>query len=179
MVPPALDAFGFTNVLLVEEQMVIDGNFPTVIYPNPEEQEALSMAIETAKKYEAELVMATDPDDRIGIATIKNTEGDWVLLNGNMTGSLLIGYMLEAWKNTKGFAGNEYIVKTIVTTQLMDAIAAHYGVKCYNTLTGFKFIGSLMTSLETKEQFIVGGEESYGYLVGDHVRDKDAIVSAV
>ena len=179
LVPPALDAFGFTNVLLVEEQMVIDGNFPTVIYPNPEEQEALSMAIETAKKYEAELVMATDPDaDRIGIA-IKNTEGDWVLLNGNMTGSLLIGYMLEAWKNTKGFAGNEYIVKTIVTTQLMDAIAAHYGVKCYNTLTGFKFIGSLMTSLETKEQFIVGGEESYGYLVGDHVRDKDAIVSAV
>ena len=179
LVPPALDAFGFTNVLLVEEQMVIDGNFPTVIYPNPEEQEALSMAIETAKKYEAELVMATDPDaDRIGIA-IKNTEGDWVLLNGNMTGSLLIGYMLEAWKNTKGFAGNEYIVKTIVTTQLMDAIAAHYGVKCYNTLTGFKFIGSLMTSLEKKEQFIVGGEESYGYLVGDHVRDKDAIVSAV
>ena len=179
LVPPALDAFGFTNVLLVEEQMVIDGNFPTVIYPNPEEQEALSMAIETAKKYDAELVMATDPDaDRIGIA-IKNTEGDWVLLNGNMTGSLLIGYMLEAWKNTKGFAGNEYIVKTIVTTQLMDAIAAHYGVKCYNTLTGFKFIGSLMTSLETKEQFIVGGEESYGYLVGDHVRDKDAIVSAV
>ena len=179
LVPPALDAFGFTNVRLVEKQMVIDGNFPTVIYPNPEEQEALSMAIETAKKHEAELVMATDPDaDRIGIA-IKNTEGDWVLLNGNMTGSLLIGYMLEAWKNTKGFAGNEYIVKTIVTTQLMDAIATHYGVKCYNTLTGFKFIGSLMTSLERKEKFIVGGEESYGYLVGDHVRDKDAIVSAV
>lgn len=179
LVPPALDAFGFTNVRLVEEQMVVDGNFPTVIYPNPEEQEALSMAIESAKKYEAELVMATDPDaDRIGIA-IKNTEGDWVLLNGNMTGSLLVGYILEAWKNTKGFVGNEYIVKTIVTTQLMDAIAAHYGVKCYNTLTGFKFIGSLMTSLESKEQFIVGGEESYGYLVGDHVRDKDAIVSAV
>jgi len=179
LVPPALDAFGFTNVRLVEEQMVIDGNFPTVNYPNPEEQEALSMAIQTAKKYEAELVMATDPDaDRIGIA-VKNTEGDWVLLNGNMTGSLLVGYILEAWKNTKGFAGNEYIVKTIVTTQLMDAIAAHYGVKCYNTLTGFKFIGSLMTSLESKEQFIVGGEESYGYLVGDHVRDKDAIVSAV
>lgn len=178
LIPSALDAFGFTNVWLVEEQMVVDGNFPTVIYPNPEEQEALSMAIETAKKHEAELVMATDPDaDRIGIA-VKNTEGNWVLLNGNMTGSLLVGYMLEAWKNTKGFAGNEYIVKTIVTTQLMDAIAAHYGVKCYNTLTGFKFIGSLMTSLEGKEQFIVGGEESYGYLVGDHVRDKDAVVSA-
>jgi phosphoglucomutase len=179
LVPPALEAFGFTNVQLVEEQMVVDGNFPTVVYPNPEEQEALSMAIETAKKNDAELVMATDPDaDRIGIA-VKNTEGEWVLLNGNMTGSLLIGYMLEAWKNTKGFAGNEYIVKTIVTTQLMDTIAAHYGVKCYNTLTGFKFIGSLLTSLEGKEQFIVGGEESYGYLVGDHVRDKDAVVSAV
>ncbi|MCH1552382.1 MAG: phospho-sugar mutase, partial [Balneolaceae bacterium] len=179
LVPPALEAFGFTNVQLVEEQMVVDGNFPTVVYPNPEEQEALSMAIETAKKNDAELVMATDPDaDRIGIA-VKNTEGEWVLLNGNMTGSLLIGYMLAAWKNTKGFAGNEYIVKTIVTSQLMDAIAAHYGVKCYNTLTGFKFIGSLMTSLEGKEQFIVGGEESYGYLVGDHVRDKDAVVSAV
>ena len=179
LVPPALDAFGFTNVQLVEEQMVVDGNFPTVVYPNPEEQEALSMAIETAKKNNAELVMATDPDaDRIGIA-VKNTEGEWVLLNGNMTGSLLIGYMLDAWKNNKGFAGNEYIVKTIVTSQLMDAIAAHYGVKCYNTLTGFKFIGSLMTSLEGKEQFIAGGEESYGYLVGDHVRDKDAVVSAV
>ncbi len=179
LVPPALEAFGFTNVQLVEEQMVVDGNFPTVVYPNPEEQEALSMAIETAKKNDAELVMATDPDaDRIGIA-VKNTEGEWVLLNGNMTGSLLIGYMLEAWKNTKGFTGNEYIVKTIVTTQLMDTIAAHYGVKCYNTLTGFKFIGSLLTSLEGKEQFIVGGEESYGYLVGDHVRDKDAVVSAV
>jgi len=179
LLPSALDAFGFTNVRLVEEQMIVDGNFPTVIYPNPEEQEALSMAIETAKKYEAELVMATDPDaDRIGIA-VKNTVGDWILLNGNVTGSLLIGYMLEAWKNTKGFAGNEYIAKTIVTTQLIDAIAAHYGVKCYNTLTGFKFIGSLMTSLESNEQFIVGGEESYGYLVGDHVRDKDAVVSAV
>ena len=179
LVPPALEAFGFTNVTLVEEQMRVDGNFPTVVYPNPEEKEALSMAIEKAKNEDAELVMATDPDaDRIGIA-VRNTEDEWVLLNGNMTGSLLIGYMLEAWKNNKGFAGNEYIVKTIVSSQLMDAIAAHYGVKCYNTLTGFKFIGSLMSSLEGKEQFIVGGEESYGYLVGDHVRDKDAIVSAV
>jgi phosphoglucomutase len=179
LVPPALKAFGFNNVHLVEEQMVVDGNFPTVVYPNPEEQEALSMAIEEAKKQNAELVMATDPDaDRIGIA-VKNTDDEWVLLNGNMTGSLLVNYMLEAWKREKGFQGNEFIVKTIVTTQLIDTIAKHYGVTCYNTLTGFKFIGSLMTEKEGVEQFIVGGEESYGYLVGDHVRDKDAIVSAV
>lgn len=179
LVPPALKAFGFNNVHLVEEQMVVDGNFPTVVYPNPEEQEALSMAIEEAKKQNAELVMATDPDaDRIGIA-VKNTDDEWVLLNGNMTGSLLVNYMLEAWKREKGFSGNEFIVKTIVTTQLIDTIAKHYGVTCYNTLTGFKFIGSLMTEKEGVEQFIVGGEESYGYLVGDYVRDKDAIVSAV
>jgi phosphoglucomutase len=179
LVPPALEAFGFTNVHLVEEQMVVDGNFPTVVYPNPEEQEALSMAIEEAKKQNAELVMATDPDaDRIGIA-VKNTQDEWVLLNGNMTGSLLINYMLEAWKREKGLQGHEYIVKTIVTTQLIDTIAKHHGVTCYNTLTGFKFIGSLMTEKEGIEQFIAGGEESYGYLVGDHVRDKDAIVSAV
>ncbi|MEL0010306.1 MAG: phospho-sugar mutase [Bacteroidota bacterium] len=179
LVPPALKAFGFNNVHLVEEQMVVDGNFPTVVYPNPEEQEALFMAIEEAKKQNAELVMATDPDaDRIGIA-VKNTDDEWVLLNGNMTGSLLVNYMLEAWKREKGFSGNEFIVKTIVTTQLIDTIAKHYGVTCYNTLTGFKFIGSLMTEKEGVEQFIVGGEESYGYLVGDHVRDKDAIVSAV
>jgi len=179
LVPPALKTFGFNNVHLVEEQMVVDGNFPTVVYPNPEEQEALSMAIEEAKKQNAELVMATDPDaDRIGIA-VKNTDDEWVLLNGNMTGSLLVNYMLEAWKREKGFSGNEFIVKTIVTTQLIDTIAKHYGVTCYNTLTGFKFIGSLMTEKEGVEQFIVGGEESYGYLVGDHVRDKDAIVSAV
>ncbi len=179
LVPPALKAFGFNNVHLVEEQMVVDGNFPTVVYPNPEEQEALSMAIEEAKKQNAELVMATDPDaDRIGIA-VKNTDYEWVLLNGNMTGSLLVNYMLEAWKREKGFSGKELIVKTIVTTQLIDTIAKHYGVTCYNTLTGFKFIGSLMTEKEGVEQFIVGGEESYGYLVGDHVRDKDAIVSAV
>ena len=179
LIPPALKAFGFNNVHLVEEQMVVDGNFPTVVYPNPEEQEALSMAIEEAKKQNAELVMATDPDaDRIGIA-VKNTDDEWVLLNGNMTGSLLVNYMLEAWKREKGFSGNEFIVKTIVTTQLIDTIAKHYGVTCYNTLTGFKFIGSLMTEKEGVEQFIVGGEESYGYLVGDHVRDKDAIVSAV
>ena len=121
--------------------MMVDGNSQLVI--PTEEKEALSMALKKAKDERAELVMATDPDaDRIGIA-VTDTEGEWVLLNGNMTGSLLIGYMLEAWKNNKGFAGNEYIVKTIVSSQLMDAIAAHFGVTCYNTLTGFKFIGSL------------------------------------
>lgn len=177
-VPPALEAFGFTNVTLVEEQMVVDGNFPTVVYPNPEEQEALSMAMEKAKEIDAELVMATDPDaDRVGIA-VKDTWGDWMLFNGNMTGTLIINYMLTAWKNAGKLDGNQYIVKTIVTSYLIDRIAKSYGVDCYNTLTGFKYIGELMTKLKEKKEFIAGGEESYGYLIGEHVRDKDAVISA-
>lgn len=179
LTPPALKMYGFENVTLVEEQMVVDGNFPTVIYPNPEEEDALSMAMAKAKEIDAELVMATDPDaDRVGIA-VKNDKGDWILFNGNMTGTLIINYMLTAWKNAGKLTGNEYIVKTIVTSYLIDRIADSYGVECFNTLTGFKYIGELITSLEGKKQFIAGGEESYGYLIGEHVRDKDAIVSAV
>jgi phosphoglucomutase len=176
---PALKAYGFTNVNVVEEQMVIDGNFPTVVYPNPEEEDALSMAMTKAKEIDAELVMATDPDaDRVGIA-VKDDKGEWMLFNGNMTGTLIINYMLTAWKEAGKLTGNEYIVKTIVTSYLIDRIATSYGVECFNTLTGFKYIGELITSLEGKKTFIAGGEESYGYLIGEHVRDKDAVVSAV
>jgi len=177
IVPRALKKVGFTNVNLVEEQCTVDGDFPTVIYPNPEEKEALTMALNKAKATNADLVMATDPDaDRVGIA-IKNPEGEFELLNGNQTGVLLFNYVLSAWEKKDLFRGNEYIVKTIVTTYLIDEIAKSKGVKCYNTLTGFKYIGALMTELEGEEKFIAGGEESYGYLVGDHVRDKDAVVA--
>jgi phosphoglucomutase len=179
LAPPALKQYGFENVHLVEEQMTFDGNFPTVEYPNPEEEEALSMALKKAKEIDAELVMATDPDaDRVGIA-VKDTAENWTLLNGNQTGTLIINYMLKAWKEADKLKGREYIVKTIVTTYLIDRLADHYDVECFNTLTGFKYIGELMTELEGEKQFIAGGEESYGYLIGDHVRDKDAIVSAV
>lgn len=177
LVPPVLEAFGFKNITLVEEQMPTDGNFPTVIYPNPEEEEALAMALNKAREIDAELVMATDPDaDRVGIA-VKNTTGEFELLNGNQTGALIINYMLTAWQNAGKLTGNEYIVKTVVTTYLIDRIAAAYNVDCYNTLTGFKYIGELMTKFEGKKQFIAGGEESYGYLIGQHVRDKDAVIS--
>jgi len=178
LVPPALKRYGFQNVTLVEEQMVFDGDFPTVEYPNPEEEEAMAMALEKAKEIDAELVMATDPDaDRVGIA-VKNHHDDWTLLNGNQTGVLIINYMLNAWKEAGKLNGDEYIVKTIVTSYLIDSIANSYSVDCYNTLTGFKYIGKLITELEDQKQFIAGGEESYGYLIGDHVRDKDAVVSA-
>ena len=178
LVPQALERFGFTNVSLVEEQIKPDGNFPTVVYPNPEEKEALSLALAKAREIDADLVLATDPDaDRVGIA-IKNNDGEFILLNGNQTGSLLINYMLTAWEQKGKLTGNEYIVSTIVTTNLIDEIAKAKNVKCLNTLTGFKWIGAIMTELEGKETFIAGGEESYGYLVGDLVRDKDAVVSS-
>ncbi|WP_020403179.1 phospho-sugar mutase [Gracilimonas tropica] len=177
LVPEVLSRYGFKNVILVEEQMKADGNFPTVVYPNPEEKEALNMALEKAKETNADLVMATDPDaDRVGIA-VRNLAGDMVLLNGNQTGSLIINYMLEAWDAAGKLTGNEYIVKTVVTSYLIDKIAETKNVDCYNTLTGFKYIGQLMTELEGKKTFIAGGEESYGYLIGEHVRDKDAVVS--
>jgi phosphoglucomutase len=179
LVPDTLRAAGFTNVNLVEEQCVTDGNFPTVVYPNPEEEEAMTLALRMAETTGADLVMATDPDaDRVGVA-VKNGSGGYTLLNGNQTGSLLIHYLLEAWREHGRLNGNEYVVKTIVTTGLIDKIAASMDVTCYNVLTGFKYIGALMTELEGKEQFIAGGEESYGYLIGDHVRDKDAVVSCL
>ncbi|MDG1850450.1 MAG: phospho-sugar mutase [Flavobacteriales bacterium] len=179
MVPKALKSVGFTNVMTVVEQDDIDGNFPTVKSPNPEEPAALAMAIELAKKKGAELVMGTDPDaDRVGIA-IPNKQGEFELLNGNQTGALLVNYLITRWKELGKVKGKEFIAKTVVTTDLMDVIAKANGVKVYNTLTGFKHIGALIRSLEGAEKFIGGGEESYGYLAGDFVRDKDAVMSCV
>jgi phosphoglucomutase len=178
LVPQALKRFGFENVILVDEQTTPDGNFPTVIYPNPEEKEALTLALKKAKEVDADLVLATDPDaDRVGIA-VKNTENEFILLNGNQTGAMLINYLLSAWEEKGKLTGKEYIVKTIVTTNLIEQIAKAKNVKFYNTLTGFKYIGELMTKFEGKQTFIGGGEESYGYLIGELVRDKDAVVSS-
>jgi phosphoglucomutase len=177
MVPPTLKAWGFRNVHLVESQMMVDGNFPTVIYPNPEEEEAMSLSTQKAKSVHADIVMATDPDaDRVGTA-IPNTKGEYILLNGNQAVSLLIYYLLEMWSKSDKLNGKQYVVKTIVTSNLIDQIAKAYGVECYNVLTGFKYVGELMTKLEGEKIYIAGGEESYGYLIGDHARDKDAVVS--
>jgi phosphoglucomutase len=177
LVPKVLQKFGFTNIHVVAEQAEPNGNFPTVIYPNPEEAEALSMGLAKAKELDADLLMGTDPDaDRVGIA-VKNPQGEWQLLNGNQTGALLIYYLINAWKNAGKITGKEYVAKTIVTTNLIDEIAAKNGVACYNTLTGFKYIAEVMRDLEGKMTFIGGGEESYGYLAGDFVRDKDAVLA--
>ena len=176
-VPPALKKFGFENVILVEEQMVVDGNFPTVIYPNPEEAEALTLALAKAKAVDADIVMATDPDaDRVGLA-IKNDKNEFILLNGNQTLCLLVNYMLSVWEKAGKLTGDQYVVKTIVTSYMIDKMAEAKGVECLNVLTGFKYIGEIMTQREGKKTFIVGGEESYGYLVGEHARDKDAVVA--
>lgn len=177
LVPQVLERYGFNNVHIVERQAEPNGNFPTVVYPNPEEKEAMTLALEKAREVDADIVMATDPDsDRVGIA-VKNLQGEFVLLNGNQTGSLLIYYLLNAWKEAGKFTGKEYIVKTIVTTDLMTRIADKFEVKTYETLTGFKYIAEIIRSLEGQEIYIAGGEESYGYLIGDFVRDKDAIAS--
>lgn len=177
LVPPALELFGFKNIISVPEQENPDGNFPTVRSPNPEEPGALRMAIQKAVDTNAELVMATDPDaDRLGIA-VKDKKGEFVLLNGNQTGVLLSWYILSQFMERKKYTGNEYIIKTIVTTDLIDTIAAHFPVKCYNVLTGFKFFAELIRNFEGKEKYIGGGEESYGFLPGDYVRDKDAVAS--
>ena len=176
-VPPVLKRFGFTNVVCVEEQMVEDGDFPTVVYPNPEEREALTMALAKAREVGADLVMATDPDaDRVGIA-IRDAEGQLQLLNGNQAATLLVHYVLSQHQEKGDLRTSDYVVKTVVTTYLIDAIAKHFGVECFNTLTGFKYIGEKMTELGDNRRFLVGGEESYGYLVGMHARDKDAVVS--
>lgn len=176
LVPEALEAFGFANVHIVEEQAVPDGSFPTVTSPNPEEPAALEMALKLADKIGADLVMATDPDaDRVGIAVRK--DGKLILLNGNQAATLLIYYLLEKWHELGKLKGREYIVKTIVTTELLADIANKYGVEHFDVLTGFKYIVHVIRELEGKKQFIGGGEESYGYLVGDFVRDKDAVIS--
>ncbi len=176
-VPPVLDALGFNNVHILEAQATPDGNFPTVASPNPEEKAAMQLALDKALELNADLVMATDPDaDRVGAGT-RNHHGEFELLNGNQMASLIIFYLLRAWKDAGKLQGKEFVAKTIVTTDLIDKICERYGVKCYNTLTGFKYIAQVIRELEGKEQFIGGGEESYGYLIGDFVRDKDAIAS--
>ena len=177
LVPPALKMFGFTNIISVPEQDITDGNFPTVKSPNPEEPDALKMAIEKAVETGAELVMATDPDaDRLGIA-VKNKKGEFILLNGNQTGVILIWYILSQFSDRKKYRGNEYIIKTIVTTDLLERIAEGYNVEYFNVLTGFKFFAELIRENEGKKKYIGGGEESYGFLPGEYVRDKDAVAS--
>ena len=174
VVPQALSDFGFKNVHIVEEQAVTDGSFPTVKSPNPEEHAALELAIAKAKKVKADIVLATDPDaDRVGIA-IRRPDGEYQLFNGNQTASLLFYYVLSQ-TNINPLDNRFFVVKTIVTTELIDQIATDYNVECFNVLTGFKYIAEKIREFEGKKQFLVGGEESYGYLVGDFVRDKDAV----
>lgn len=178
MVPDVLQAFGFTRVAVVDEQMTPDGNFPTVVYPNPEESEAMSLGLKKAAALDADILLGTDPDaDRVGIG-VKDNHGHWVLLNGNQTAVLAFNYLIEARKK-KGIAQeNDMVVKTIVTTDLIDLIATKNGVKSYSVLTGFKWIAELIKAKEANENYIIGGEESYGLMIGDQLRDKDA-VSAV
>jgi phosphoglucomutase len=178
MVPKVLKEFGFTNVHVVDEQMNPDGNFPTVVYPNPEESEAMSLGLKKASALDADILLGTDPDaDRVGIG-VKDNHGNWVLLNGNQTAVLAFNYMIEARKK-KGLAKeNDMVVKTIVTTDLIDLIASKNDIKCYNVLTGFKWIAELIKAKEETENYIIGGEESYGLMIGNQLRDKDA-VSAV
>ncbi|MFO7574689.1 MAG: phospho-sugar mutase [Bacteroidales bacterium] len=175
--PEALRAFGFTNVINVPEQDIPDGNFPTVKSPNPEEPEALSMAIKKAEETGAVLVMATDPDgDRLGIA-VRDLSGRFVLLNGNETGAILTWYIASQMSERKLLKGNEYMIKTIVTSDLLKVIAIHFGIKSFDVLTGFKFFAELIRNLEGKMKYIGGGEESYGFLPGDYIRDKDGIAA--
>ncbi len=175
LVPASLKKFGFTNVIMVPEQSVVDGNFPTVESPNPEERKTMAMAIELGAKEGADLVMATDPDsDRIGLA-LRNKKGEYVLLNGNQTLALLLSYQLTRWAELGKLDGKQYVVKTIVTSQMANTVAEHFGVKCYDCLTGFKYIAKIIRENEGKTQYIGGGEESFGYLAGDYVRDKDAV----
>ena len=175
LVPAVLKRFGFTNVHIVQEQSNISGDFPTVVYPNPEESEAMSIGMKKAKELDADILLGTDPDsDRVGIG-VKDQHGNWVLVNGNQTAVLAFNYMIEARK-AKGIAKpNDMVVKTIVTTDLIDEIARQNNISCYNVLTGFKWIAELIREKEGKEHYVVGGEESYGLMIGDKVRDKDAI----
>ena len=175
LVPKALQQIGFINVHIVEEQRTPDGNFSTVIYPNPEETEAMSMGLKKAAALDADILLGTDPDaDRVAIG-VKNKKGHWVLLNGNQTALLAFNYMIEARK-AKGIAQpNDMVIKTIVTSDMIDVVAKANGVACYNVLTGFKWISKLIKEKEGKENFIIGGEESFGLMIGDKIRDKDAI----
>ena len=175
LVPPVLDRFGFKNVHIVEEQSKPDGNFPTVAYPNPEESEAMSYGLKLAEKLDADILCGTDPDaDRIAIG-VKDTAGKWVLMNGNQTAVLAFNYLIEARK-ARGIARpNDMVITTIVTTPMIDAIAAKNQVNCYRVLTGFKWIAEMIRQKEGKENYIIGGEESFGLMIGDKIRDKDGI----
>jgi len=175
VIPPALKAFGFTNVIHVPEQDVISGDFPTVVSPNPEEPAAMAMAVSKAKEVDADIVLASDPDaDRVG-AAVKNNEGEWILLNGNQTALLFVYYLITRWKELGKIQGKEYIVKTIVTTELIRTIAEKNGVEVYDVYTGFKWIADIMRKNEGKKNYIGGGEESFGFLCEDFVRDKDSV----
>lgn len=175
LVPQALKAYGFENVICVKEQSIPDGNFPTCVSPNPEEPAALEMGIKLAKDLDADMLLATDPDaDREAIA-VKDNKGEWIILNGNQTASLLTYYLLSANKNANALTGNEYIIKTVVTTDLIKQIAKDFSVEYFDVLTGFKHIASKIREHEGKKRYIGGGEESFGYLIGDFVRDKDAV----
>ena len=177
LMPEALKRIGFTNIIHVPEQEVPDGNFPTVASPNPEEPAAMAMALAKADETGADLVLATDPDaDRLGIA-VRNDEGKMVQLTGNQTWGFLTYYILRRWKELGKLNGKQYIVKTIVTSELLAAIAKNYGVKCYNVLTGFKYIAEIQKQQEGKTEFVCGGEESYGFNLGAFVRDKCAQVA--
>ena len=177
LIPRMLKQLGFTNVNIVEAQAVPDGNFPTTPSPNPEEKAAMKMAVELAKDIDADIVFASDPDaDRVGVA-VKRPDGEWMLLNGNQTMSVLFYYIVKQWQEKNLLTGNEFMVKTIVTSELPADIATRAGIKIYDVLTGFKFIGAKILELEGIEQFIAGGEESYGYMIGDFVRDKDAVAA--
>ena len=177
LIPEALRRKGFGNIIRVPEQDVSDGNFPTVESPNPEEHSAFKMAIEKASSSGADIIMASDPDaDRVGLA-IRNDKKEFVLLNGNQTASLLTYYLLRRWKELGKLTGKEYIIKTIVTTNLMKTLAERFGVEYYNVFTGFKFIAEVVREQEGKKVFIGGGEESYGYTIGEFVRDKDAVAT--
>jgi len=177
MVPPALEKLGFNNIHLVEEQAKPDGNFPTVVYPNPEEAEALGLGIKLAKSIDADILMATDPDaDRVGIA-IKDDNNEFILLNGNQMASLMVYYILKTRDKLGKLNKNQYIVKTIVTSELIDEMCANYNITCFNTLTGFKYISTVIREMEGEMEFIGGGEESYGFMTSAIVRDKDAIAA--
>lgn len=178
LVPQALKRYGFSNVHIVEEQSTPDGNFPTVNYPNPEETETMSIGLKKAKELNADILLGTDPDaDRVGVG-VKNHKGEWVLMNGNQTALLAFNYMIEARK-AKGIAqSNDMVIKTIVTTDMIDVIAKENQISCYNVLTGFKWISSLIKEKEANENYVIGGEESFGLMIGNSIRDKDA-VSAV
>lgn len=175
LIPATLKAFGFTNIIHVPEQDVVSGDFPTVVSPNPEEPAALALAVAKAKEVDAELVLASDPDaDRVG-AAVKDDAGEWVLLNGNQTALMFVYYLITRWKQLGKIQGNEYIVKTIVTTETIKTIAERNGVELYDVYTGFKWIAHVMKENEGKKNYIGGGEESYGFLCEDFVRDKDAV----